>query len=108
MKSQERRTLRRKKEEHFSRGQEVRVWENHRREKKMVIIQMVSIHIPLRCKFVSAIHVTNFIMFSLHLRASLGVTEGKEIVESAGHSGAGSFVGADVQKSICIVLPFFF
>lgn len=43
MKSQERRTLRRKKGEHSSHGQEVRVWENHRREEKMVIIQTVSI-----------------------------------------------------------------
>lgn len=111
MKSQERRTLRRKKGEHFSHGQEVRVWGNHRREKKMVIIQMVSIHIALCCKFVSAIPVTNLIMFTLHLRTSLGVTEGEEIVKSAGDSGAsitGSFVGTDVQKSICIVLPFFF
>lgn len=43
MKSQERRTLRRKKGERSSHGQEVRVWENHRREEKMVIIQTVSI-----------------------------------------------------------------
>lgn len=103
MKSQERRTLRRKKGEHFSHGQEVRVWENHRREKKMVIIQMVSIHIPFCCKLVSAINVTNLIMFSLHLRVSLGVTEGKETVKSEGHSGAsitGSFVEADVQIEV--------
>lgn len=79
MKSQERRTLRRKKGEHFSRGQEVRVWENHRREKKMVIIQMVSVHIPLCFKVVSIIDVTNLIMFSLHLSASLGVTEEKKL-----------------------------
>lgn len=55
MKSQERKTLRRRKGERFSRGQEVRVWENHRRGKKMVIIQMVSIQHPSRCKVVSAV-----------------------------------------------------
>lgn len=100
MKSQERRTPRRKKGERFSHGQEVRVWENHRREKKMEIIQMVSIHIPLCCKVVSAVDVTNLMVFILHLNASLGVTVGKETVKSEGHSVAsitGSFVEADVQ-----------
>lgn len=80
MKSQERRTLRRKKGEHFSHGQEVRVWESHRREKKMVIIQMVSSHFV--ANFVSAIDVTNVIIFGLHLSASLAVAEGKETVKS--------------------------
>lgn len=50
MKSQEKKTLRRRKGERFSPGQEVRVWESPRREKKMVIIQMVSIHIPVAAK----------------------------------------------------------
>lgn len=100
MKSQERRTLKRKKGEHFSHGQEVRVWGNHRREEKMVIIQMVSKHVPLCFRDVSAVDVTNLVMFSFSLSASLGVTQGKETVKSEGRSVAsitGSFVEAVVQ-----------
>lgn len=77
MKSQERRTLRRKKGERSSHGQEVRVWENHRREEKMVIIQTVSVHILLCFKVVSAIDVTSLTMISCYLSAFLGVAEEK-------------------------------
>ena len=54
----------------------------------------------LCCIVLSAIDVTNLIVFSLHLSASLGVTERKETVKSEGHRVAsitGSFVEADVQ-----------
>lgn len=75
MKSQERRILRRKKGGRFSHGQEVRVWESHRRERKMVIIQMVSVHIPHCCIDVSAVDV---ILILSSLSTSISVTEGKK------------------------------
>lgn len=81
MKSQERRILRRKKGGHFSHGQEVRVWENHRRERKMVIIKMVSVHVLHCCIVVSAVDV---ILILSSLSKSVGVTEGKDAVQSEG------------------------
>lgn len=77
MKSQERRILRRKKGGHFSHGQEVRVWENHKRGRKMVIIKMVSVHVLHSCIVVS---VGDVILLVSSLSTSVGVTEGKDTV----------------------------
>lgn len=100
MKSQERRTLRRKKGGRFSHGQEVRVWENRRRERKMVIINMVSVHIPHCCSPVSSVDMTNHIILSLLLSTSLGVTEGKETVKSEGHSVTRSCIETGVKIEV--------